>query len=409
MKLARIGASQISDLSQAFLWVENLPGLSLSDLVTIEESSGRTSLGRVVAIEEGRCQIRICDERGEIGRDSIIVWADSSETELPVEPLVTLESRSLVPLRTGLTAVDSLFPFQRGQSLFLESRSWRGTFPLLFGLIQGALYDKQLVSVIALDTSQEERKDLEELWHDLGLEKEGLFISKSGRPLHQELLPLQRGVQRAIAQADEGRDVFLLIVELEAWHRLFEEDQVLRGNFHSHRGSLAAFRGELCRFLDLLRNSKGRITVMTILSERLSSGVSSPLASLKDLFDGVLVLESDGALSMDSYTPAIGRGYGKDFEYAPLLRRQIKDLLAQFQEKERAAIALSGTEKKFLRALKRSLADLRVKSQSSFDEIWQILSILPEEQLSRIPLSLLREFSYSHQFSETLEDADSEQ
>ncbi len=405
MRLARIGATQISHLSHAFLWVENLTGVALSDLVTIQESSGRISFGRVVAIEKGRCQIRICDERGEISRDNIVVWADSTETELPVEPQLTLESRSLVPLRTGITALDGLFPFQRGQSLFLESRSWRGTFPLLFGLVQGALYDQQWVSVVALDSSRDEQRDLEGLWRDLGLEKEGLFLSRSGRPLHQALLPLQRGVQRAIARADEGRDVFLLILELEAWYRLFEEDQVLRGNFHSHRGALTAFRGELCRFLDLLRSSRGRITAMTVLSERLASAVASPLVSLKDLFDGVLVLDRHGALSMESYTPAIGHGHGKDFEHAPLLRRQIKELLAQFLEKEKAGLTLSEAEQNFLWALNRCLADLTVKERSSFDEIWRVLCLLPEERLSRIPLSLLREFSYSHQPQRVPEDS----
>lgn len=395
MKFARVGTRHINELSYSSLWTEQLPGVSLGNLVTIVEDSGQESIGRIVAIENGRCQIRLADENGTISRENVSVWAGSREIELPLSPAYKLSTSSNVPFRTGIGAVDSLFPIQKGQSILLKGWSWNGSMSFLSNLIQSAVESGQSVQILVLDASQSEENDIRMLLEKQGLSLDCLSISNCGHPLYQSLSPVQSGFHQAFVQADDGKDVFLLVLELQSWFRLFQEDLVLRGLFHTQRGSVTAFRSELSRCLDLLLNHVGIVTSAIFWSEQISGTAGiSPLFPVKDLFDGFFVIENDGSLAMEGFTPPMPDCHGADFAYAHLLRSQIKESLQTILRKEHSGDPLSSLERCFCEKIHDFLCTLQVGKKTVSEEIWQIIGMLPESKLSRIPISLLRGFCH---------------
>ena len=393
MKLARSGSNNVSALSRSSLWVEHLSGVVLNDIVTVENGSGDSFVGRVVAVERDRCQIRICDGQHSLNRDSLQVWLGSNEVNLPVVPPMTDSGYSRRSLfKTGIAAVDTLFPIQHGQSVFIAGVSLHGSLQFLSSLFHGALYDNQWVSLISLDTSKNEVEEMRLLWDDLGLDIDGLFMSYSNEHLYQSLTPLRLGFQSAISQACEGRDVFLVVADLESWFRFYQEDLALRGCYRSRYGALNGFRNYVSRMMELLRGHKGRITTTVLLSERKIAGIPSELMALRDLFDSFLLLRRDGSLSLNGYGPQPPRGMDRSVEYSQMLRRQCKDLRNYLRQKNYNEYPLTDQERAFSRELQRFMSDLESHSDHPSDRLWKILALLPESYLNRIPLTLVREY-----------------
>lgn len=393
MKLLRRGSNNVSFLSASSLWVERLAGASLNDLVTIRDDSGDSFVGRVVEVQNDRCHVRICDGEHSLCRDSLQVWLGSNELELPVEPPLAasrLTRRSV--FKTGIAPVDALFPLQHGHSIFVAGVSLYRSLGFFSALLHGALSDHQWPCLISLDTSKNEAEEIRRIWDHYGLEDEGLFVSDSRDQLYQIMTPLRLGWEAAISRANEGRDVFLMVLDLESWARFYQEDLALRGYYRSRAGALNGFRNALSTHMQLLYGHKGRITVAVLLSERKVAGLPSELLALRDLFDGVLILRGDGALSLNGYTPQLPRGMDRSVEYACLLRRQCKELRAELKRRRMDEYPLSEEERAFDRALHEFLSDLEPRADASPQRVWRILALMPESRISRVPLSLLREY-----------------
>ena len=207
------------------------------------------------------------------------------------------------------------------------------------------------------------------------------------------MTPLRLGWEAAIGRADEGRDVFLMVLDLESWARFYQEDLALRGYYRSRAGALNGFKNALSTHMQLLYGHKGRITAAMLLSERKVAGLPSELLALRDLFDGVLILRGDGSLSLNGYTPQLPRGMDRSVEYARLLRRQCKELRAELKRRRLDEYPLSDEERAFERALHEFMSDLAPRADASPQRVWQILSLMPESRINRVPLSLLREYS----------------
>ena len=253
MSLTRRGSDNITSLSDSSLYVENLSGVSLNDLVTISDRSGDSFVGRIVEIEGDRCHIRICDGKHALSREGLQVWLGSSEFMLPAEPprvASSLTRRSV--FKTGIAPVDALFPLQHGQSVFVAGVSLRDSLPLTASLLHGALSDNQVPCLISLDTSKNEEKDIRKMWNRYGLDDEGLYVSDSRDQLYQSMTPIRMGFENARRLAQEGRDVFLMILDLESWFRFYQEDLALRGFFRSRRSALYGFKNQFVQLLLLL-------------------------------------------------------------------------------------------------------------------------------------------------------------
>ncbi|MDY3868676.1 MAG: hypothetical protein SOZ52_04845 [Pyramidobacter sp.] len=395
MKLTRSGSDNISALSRSSLWVESLSGVVLNDVVTVDNGCGETFVGRVVAVEKNRCQVRICDGHHSLNRSSMKVWIGSDEIYLPVTPPLHAAHgirRSI--FKTGIAPVDTLFPIQHGQSVFIAGVTLQRSLPLLKSLFRGALNDNQWTSLISLDTSKNETEDMRSLWDGLGLNAEALFMSYSNERLYQSMTPLRLGFEKAISQAREGHDVFLAVADIDSWFRFYQEDLALKGYYRSRYSALNGFRNYISRFMELVRGYKGRITLAVLLSERKIAGIPSELMGLRDLFDSFLQLRRDGGISLSGYAPQPPRGIDRSVEYAQMLRRQCKDLYAYLREKSFNEYPLTEQERHFSRELYSYMGDLTSDFDHSADRLWNILSILPEKRLNRIPLTLVREFCH---------------
>lgn len=392
MKLIRCGSDAIRVLMPSSLWVQHLSSAAINDLVTVETDAGDSFVGRVVEVNSDGCHVRICDGEHVLCRDKLRVWLGSDEVSLPaVPPFVSTVPVKRTIFKTGIVPVDALFPLQRGHSVFLAGVTLRQSLPFISSLLHGALADHQWPCMISLDTTKNEAQAIHRIWNNFGLEGEGLFISDSRDQLYQTTAPLRRGFEAAMARADEGRNVFMMLLDLESWFRFYQEDLALREQYRSHESSLYGFKNLVWSYMQLLYGHKGRITVLSLLSERKVAGMPAELLVIRDLFDGCIVLCRDGALSLDGYMPQPPRGTDHTVEYARLLRRQCKDLQRRLQEKQRDEYPLTAQEKDFSAALHQYLSDLEWKTSDESGRIWQILSLLPESELNRVPISLLRE------------------
>ncbi len=391
MRLVRCGSNSVSLLSRSSLRVRHLSGAALNDLVTVCDGAGSSFVGRVVEIGRDSCLVRVCSGEHFIRSGDLQVWLGSDELELPLEPPpVAPELRSRTIFKTGIAPVDALFPLQHGQSVFLAGVSLRESFPFVSSLVQGALADRQWPCMIALDMAGSESRTVRRMWNRFGLEGEGLFISDSRDHLYQSMTPLRLGFEAALVHASEGRDVFMVILDIESWFRFYQEDLALRGSYRSRAGALNGFRSRLCSRVQLLRGRRGRGTGAALLSERKIAGLPAELLALRDLFDGCLILRGDGALSLSGSVPQPPRGTDSSVEYARVLRRQCKDLAEKLREKRRDEYPLTPQETAFASALHDFLSDLRPR-EGGADEIWRILSLLPESAINRVPVSLMRE------------------
>ncbi|MGN0839105.1 MAG: hypothetical protein ACI4NN_08535 [Pyramidobacter sp.] len=392
MKLIRCGSDAVNVLTPSSLWVQHLPGAAINDLVTVETDEGDSFVGRVVEVGRDSCHVRICDGEHVLCRNSLRVWLGSDETELPAvpPPVPSVPVRRTI-FKTGVAPVDALFPLQRGHSVFLAGVTLRQSLPFISSLLQGAVADHQWPCMISLDTTKNESQAIHNIWNSFGLEDEGLFVSDSRDQLYQTTMPLRRGFEAAAARADEGRNVFLTLLDLESWFRFYQEDLALRGQYRSRESALYGFKNAVWSYMQLLFGHKGRITVLALLSERRVAGMPSELLVLRDLFDGFLELRRDGSLSLAGYMPQPPRGSDRAVEYARLLRRQCKDLQQLLLEKQRDEYPLTEQEQAFSSALHQFLSDLGSRPSADTGRIWQILALLPESELNRVPLSLLRE------------------
>lgn len=394
MKLLRRGSNNVSSLSASSLWVEHLVGAALNDLVTIQNGSGDSFVGRVVEVQDNRCHVRICDGEHSLCRDSLQIWLGSNELELPAEPPLAASRMTRCSIfKTGIAPVDALFPLQHAHSIFVAGVSLYRSLGFFSALLHGALSDHQWPCLISLDTSKNEAQKIRRIWEHYGLEDEGLFVSDSRDQLYQSMTPLRLGWEAAIGRANEGRDVFLMVLDLESWARFYQEDMALRGYYRSRAGALNGFKNALSTQMQLLYGHKGRITVAMLLSERKVAGLPSELLTLRDLFDSVLILRGDGALSLNSYTPQLPQGMDRSVEYARLLRCQCKELRSELKRRRMDEYPLSKEERAFDCALHEFLSDLESRANASPQRIWQILALMPERRISRVPLSLLREYS----------------
>lgn len=392
MKFIRMGSNSISELTPTSLWVEGLPGAKLNGLVTIENDEGESFTARIIQIRNDRCLIRICDGQHRLNRGSLRVWLGSTDPQFPGISSGALKyERTPTIFRTGIAPVDALTPIQHGQTILLAGVTLRQTYPFVSSLLQGALRDRQTPCLISLDTTKNETTSVHQLWDSFGLQNEDLYVSDSRDQLHQSVTPLRLGFRAAIEHAESGRDVLLVILDLESWFRFHQEDLALRGCWRSRPAAMNSFRNALTSRLQLLDGHPGRITTLVVLSERKVAGFPSELLTLRDLFDVSLTLRGDGALSLRSWSPQPPRGIDRAIENARLLRRQTRELYEEIRARQREEYPLTEHEKNFMEALHDFLGDLRPNPTGRGERIWQILSLLPEDAVGRLPVSLLRE------------------
>jgi V/A-type H+-transporting ATPase subunit B len=340
-----------------------------------------------------------------------------AELELPVDGLPINPSARLLPrdfIETGVTTIDLMNSLVRGQKLPIFSGSGlphdrlaveiaqrarlrgaeRGDFALVFAGIG-----------VSHDTAEVFRSSLE---RSGALSHTALFLNLADDPSTQRLLAPRYALTAAEYLAFvEGRHVLVVMTDMTNYCEALREVSSSRGEIPSRKGYPGYMYSDLASIFEragCVRGRAGTLTQLPILTMP-GDDIGHPIPDLTGyITEGQIVLDKEldraGIYPPVKVLPSLSRlmdtGIGAGFTHAdhPALSNQ---LFAAYARAHRVRLlasvlgrdGLSAAEQRYLEfgdAFERRLVEQRAGRtlEESMTRGWQVLRLLPPEELTRL-------------------------
>jgi V/A-type H+-transporting ATPase subunit B len=340
-----------------------------------------------------------------------------AELELPVDGLPINPSARLLPrdfIETGVTTIDLMNSLVRGQKLPIFSGSGlphdrlaveiaqrarlrgaeRGDFALVFAGIG-----------VSHDTAEVFRSSLE---RSGALSHTALFLNLADDPSTQRLLAPRYALTAAEYLAFvEGRHVLVVMTDMTNYCEALREVSSSRGEIPSRKGYPGYMYSDLASIFEragCVRGHAGTLTQLPILTMP-GDDIGHPIPDLTGyITEGQIVLDKEldraGIYPPVKVLPSLSRlmdtGIGAGFTHAdhPALSNQ---LFAAYARAHRVRLlasvlgrdGLSAAEQRYLEfgdAFERRLVEQRAGRtlEESMARGWQVLRLLPPEELTRL-------------------------
>lgn len=437
----------INQVKGPLVFVEKTEDIAYGDIVEIETSNGEVKKGEVLETSKDVVVVQVYEETRGIGRDARVRFMDEN-VKMPLtedllgrvldgtgEPMdggpqiVPETERDIVGeainpyarelpedfIQTGVSSIDVMNTLVRGQKLPIFSGSGLPHNELAMQIarqadVQGE--DEEFAVVFAgMGITEEESQTFIDEFRETGaLERSVVFLNKADDPAPERIITPRMALTTAEYLAyDKGMEVLVILTDMTNYCNALREVSAAREEVPGRRGYPGYMYTDLANLYEragIIEGREGSVTQIPILTMP-NDDITHPIPDLTGyITEGQIVVDRElrnkGAKPPVDVLPSLSRlmdngvGEGYTREDHPDVSDQLYALYAEGEDlRDLVAIvgedALSEKDEqvlKFTREFEKRFIDQGFRENRSITDslsiAWDLLSILPEDELIRI-------------------------
>ncbi len=445
----------INQVKGPLVFVEKTEEIAYGDIVEIETPSGEVKKGEVLETSKDVVVVQVYEETQGIGQDARVRFLDQN-VKMPVtedllgrildgtgDPIdsgpeiIPEEERDIVGeainpssrelpedfIQTGVSTIDVMNTLVRGQKLPIFSGAGLPHNELAMQIarqadVQGE--DEEFAVVFAgMGITEEESQEFIEEFRETGaLERSVVFLNKASDPAPERIITPRLALTTAEYLAyDEGYEVLVILTDMTNYSNALREVSAAREEVPGRRGYPGYMYTDLANIFEragIIEGREGSVTQIPILTMP-NDDITHPIPDLTGyITEGQITLDRDlmnrGMQPPINPLPSLSRlmdnGIGEGFtrEDHPDVSDQLYALYAEGESlRDLVAIvgedALSDKDEKvleFTRQFEQEFIQQGYRKNRSIEDslsiAWELLSILPEDELIRIDPELRQKY-----------------
>lgn len=444
----------INEISGPLVFVEKTENVAYGDIVEIETEDG-VKKGEVLETSKDVVVVQVYEETRGIGQEARVRFMNEN-VKMPVtedllgrvldgtgDPIddgpeiIPEEERDIVGeainpssrelpedfIQTGISTIDVMNTLVRGQKLPIFSGSGLPHNELAMQIARQADVkgeDEEFAVVFAgMGITEEESREFIDEFRDTGaLERSVVFLNKASDPAPERIVTPRLALTTAEYLAyDKGYEVLVILTDMTNYANALREVSAAREEVPGRRGYPGYMYTDLANIYEragIIDGKEGSVTQIPILTMP-NDDITHPIPDLTGyITEGQIVVDRDldnqGVKPPVNVLPSLSRlmdnGVGEGFtrEDHPDVSDQMYALYAE-GESLRDLVAIVGedalSEKdervlEFARQYEKKFVNQGTRENRSIEEslsvAWDILSILPEDELIRIDPEIREEY-----------------
>ncbi|MFB6180706.1 MAG: V-type ATP synthase subunit B [Candidatus Nanohalobium sp.] len=445
----------IQEVKDPLVFVEKTENVAYGDIVEVETADGEVKTGEVLETSKDVVVIQLYEETTGVGQDARVRFMDQN-VKMPVtedllgrvldgtgDPIdegpeiIPEEERDIVGeainpysrelpedfIQTGVSTIDVMNTLVRGQKLPIFSGSGLPHNELAMQIarqaeVQGE--DEEFAVVFAgMGITEEESQDFIQEFEETGaLERSVVFLNKASDPAPERLITPRLALTTAEYLAfDKGYEVLVVMTDMTNYCNALREVSAAREEVPGRRGYPGYMYTDLAELYEragIIEGREGSVTQIPILSMP-NDDMTHPIPDLTGyITEGQIKIDRDmdnqGVRPPVDVLPSLSRlmdnGVGEGFtrEDHPDLSDQLYALYAEGENlRDLVSIvgedALSDRDEKileFTEQYEQRFVDQGWREnrdiEDSLDLAWNLLSIVPEGELTRIDKETKKEY-----------------
>ncbi|NMI76976.1 V-type ATP synthase subunit B [Nanohaloarchaea archaeon] len=442
----------INQVKGPLVYVENTKNVAYGDIVEIEDSEGDVKRGEVLETSKDVVVVQVYEETQGIGQDASVRFMDENVKMPCTEDLLgrildgtgnpmddgpevipeeerDIQGEAINPysrelpedfIQTGVSTIDVTNTLVKGQKLPIFSGSGLPHNELAKQISRQADVkgeDTDFAVVFAgMGITEEESQDFIEEFESTGaLERSVVFLNKASDPAPERIITPRLALTTAEFLAfKKGMDVLVIMTDMTNYCNALREVSAAREEVPGRRGYPGYMYTDLAELYEragLIEGEEGSVTQLPILT-MVGDDITHPIPDLTGyITEGQIVVDRD--LDSKGYNPPIdilpslsrledngtGEGYTRkdhgdvaDQIYALYAEGEnLRDLVSIVGED-----ALSDRDEKILEFTNRFEEKFVNQGwqenrsiEDSLDLAWELLEIVPREELTRIDSEML--------------------
>ncbi|EGQ42836.1 MAG: archaeal/vacuolar-type H+ ATPase subunit B [Candidatus Nanosalina sp. J07AB43] len=442
----------INQVKGPLVYVENTKNVAYGDIVEIEDSEGDVKRGEVLETSKDVVVVQVYEETQGIGQDASVRFMDENVKMPCTEDLLgrildgtgnpmddgpevipeeerDIQGEAINPysrelpedfIQTGVSTIDVTNTLVKGQKLPIFSGSGLPHNELAKQISRQADVkgeDTDFAVVFAgMGITEEESQDFIEEFESTGaLERSVVFLNKASDPAPERIITPRLALTTAEFLAfEKGMDVLVIMTDMTNYCNALREVSAAREEVPGRRGYPGYMYTDLAELYEragLIEGEEGSVTQLPILT-MVGDDITHPIPDLTGyITEGQIVVDRD--LDSKGYNPPIdilpslsrledngtGEGYTRkdhgdvaDQIYALYAEGEnLRDLVSIVGED-----ALSDRDEKILEFTNRFEEKFVNQGwqenrsiEGSLDLAWELLEIVPREELTRIDSEML--------------------
>lgn len=340
----------------------------------------------------------------------------------PINPVSRLYPRNYI--QTGISAIDGLTTLIRGQKLPIFSGNGLPHDALAVQIVQqakitSAEHDNFAVVFAAMGVKNDVADYFKRSFEESGvLQKVVMFLNLANDPIAERIVTPRCALTAAEYLAfEKDMHVLVILTDMTSYCEALREISSSKGEIPSRKGFPGYMYSDLASIYEragMIENKKGSITQIPILTMP-NDDITHPIPDLtgyitegqvvldrglhqKGIYPPIIVLPSLSRLMKDG----IGEGFTRDDH--PYIANQLFASYAHVQEVKALASVigedeLSDIDKKYMefgREFERQFISQSKEENRDMDDTldlgWDLLGILPKEELDRVSPELLQKY-----------------
>jgi V/A-type H+-transporting ATPase subunit B len=356
------------------------------------------------------------------GAGEIYAHQDYNINGRPMNPVARLYPRNYI--QTGISTIDGLMTLIRGQNLPIFSGDGLPHNQLAAQIVRQARISEEeagnfAIVFAALGIKHDEADFFAKAFEEAGvMDWVTMFLNLADDPVMERIITPRCALTAAEYLAFEcGREVLVIMTDMTSYCEALREISSAREEVPSRKGYPGYLYSDLASLYEragMLKNTKGSITQIAILTMP-NDDITHPIPDLTGyITEGQIVLDRSlyqlGIYPPINILPSLSRlmkdGIGKEFtrEDHPDLANQVFSSYSKVQEIRALAQIigedeLSEIDRKYMefgRQLEEKFAKQDFEEyrdlHQTLDTMWELMEILPEEELTRIDPVLLKKY-----------------
>ena len=450
----------VKEISGSLLLCESVKGISYGEVVRVIAHDGDEKVGQVIDVSDAVTVIQIFEETSGLGVNSTAVRFTGETVKLPVSTdmfgrifsgggkpadggpriipddhldvhVATINPYSRVHpskfIQTGISVIDGLNTLLLGQKLPILSGTGLPHKQLASQIVSQAKVTEEeegfTIVFAAMGITADEVRFFRDNFLKMGaMSRVVMFVNLAEDPAIERLLTPRLALTAAEYFAfQQGLHVLVILVDMTNYCEALREISAARLEIPGRRGYPGYMYTDLATLYEragIIRGKKGSITQIPILTMP-DDDVTHPIADLTNyITEGQIILDRDlfkrGIYPPIDPSPCLSRlmdkgiGPNKTREDHKQLSDQLYYAYAEGKIVQGTAMvsgekALTSTDKlylKFMDRFEKEFINQGFNENRDIEETlnigWNLLSILPEAELTRIDPSIIEKFHPTH-------------
>lgn len=446
--------TKIRKIESSMIEIEKVTDVAYKAVVSVH-ALGMDFVGQVVKIEEDTVTIEVFGNTEEFSLNDIVVSFHEKPLEIPLDESIlgrsfngigepidnggdiysddkySVEGLPLNPvareyprdfIQTGISSIDTLTTLIRGQKLPIFSGSGLSHNEIAAQIVRQAKLktDENFCFVFAaMGIKKDEAMFFEDAFNKAGVrDKVVMYQNLADSPIMERLVAPKCALTAAEYLAyKKGYHVLVIVTDMTSYSEALREVSSIRGEVPSRKGYPGYLYSDLASLYEragMIRGVKGSVTLIPILTMP-NDDITHPVADLTGyITEGQIVIDrslsNKGIYPPINVLPSLSRlmkdGIGEGYTRADHedLMNQLYESYSKVQDVRNISQIvgeddLSDVDKKYLRFgdefERRFLAQDRDENREldeSLDLGWEILKILPRNELHRVSKENLDKF-----------------